>query len=410
MNSEFSWTCPKCSRQVPNRLNTCRCGYQQGTSPTGTAERLPTYYPVSPYKFVILSVLTLGAYQIYWFYKNWAFIRERDHSDIWPWARALFAPLFFDSLSADIKKELEGEHAASGTGLWLSYVLLNAAWGLPDPFSYLGVLTFVPLLPSVNRINTLNRHQREISRTTSMEIQFSAGSVLSRTFAVWWRNLVPFATIAFLVHSPFIIATALYGLTAQGDSNPVTPVALVALAMTLGPVVAQWVLSGAVIFGVLTHLQGNEATVRESLRVGLRYLFPILLVSILQGIITFGGMLLLVIPGLIAMCTLWVAVPVTVTERPGIWASIKRSSELTRGDRRSVFSIIMVLAILGFVGSSLLQGVALAISGPQIAGLVAVLTQALLGTLGAVAMAVGYHDLRVSKEGVNTDSLVEVFA
>ncbi len=248
-------------------------------------------------------------------------------------------------------------------------------------------------------------------REERMEIQFRAGSVLSRTFAVWWGNLVPFATIAFLVYSPFIIATALDGLTAQGESNPVTPVMpLVTLAMTLGGLVAQSVLSGAIIFGVLTHLQGNEATVRESLRVGLRYLFPILLVSILQVIIIGLGVMLLLIPGLIAMCAFWVVVPVTVTERPGIWASIERSSELTRGDRWSVFGIIIVLMILNSVGSLLVQGVALAISGPQIAGLVGVLTQALLGTLGAVAMAVGYHDLRVSKEGVNTDSLVEVFA
>ena len=29
MNSDFTWTCPECSRHVPNRLNTCRCGYQR---------------------------------------------------------------------------------------------------------------------------------------------------------------------------------------------------------------------------------------------------------------------------------------------------------------------------------------------------------------------------------------------
>ena len=151
MDSEFTWTCPGCGRQVPSRLDTCRCGYQLGTSATGTAERVATYYPVSPYKFVILSVLTFGLYEIYWFYKNLAFIRERDRSDIWPWARALFAPLMYYSLRADV---FEGRGILGGIAL--SYFLLNAAWRLPDPFWYLAFLTFVPLLPSVNRINELN--------------------------------------------------------------------------------------------------------------------------------------------------------------------------------------------------------------------------------------------------------------
>ena len=29
------------------------------------------YYPVSPGKLIALSVLTLGLYEIYWFYKHW---------------------------------------------------------------------------------------------------------------------------------------------------------------------------------------------------------------------------------------------------------------------------------------------------------------------------------------------------
>ena len=28
MHSEFTWTCPECRRHVPDRLGTCRCGYQ----------------------------------------------------------------------------------------------------------------------------------------------------------------------------------------------------------------------------------------------------------------------------------------------------------------------------------------------------------------------------------------------
>ena len=141
-------SCSECGHDISDKAQACpNCG--------APVERVATYYPVSAYKFVILSVLTFGVYEIYWFYKNWAFIRKRDHSDIWPWARALFAPLTYYSLRADV---FEGEHAGPGIpgGISLSYFLLNAAWRLPDPFWYLAFLTFVPLLPSVNRINELN--------------------------------------------------------------------------------------------------------------------------------------------------------------------------------------------------------------------------------------------------------------
>ena len=38
----------------------------------------PLYFPVSNTKLVLLSVCTLGLYEFYWFYKNWALVKERE--------------------------------------------------------------------------------------------------------------------------------------------------------------------------------------------------------------------------------------------------------------------------------------------------------------------------------------------
>ena len=52
-------------------------------TPTITDERFqPRYYPVSTTKLVVLSILTGGLYEIYWFYKNWKWIKQRDGSSI----------------------------------------------------------------------------------------------------------------------------------------------------------------------------------------------------------------------------------------------------------------------------------------------------------------------------------------
>lgn len=48
------------------------------------------YYNVSIPKLIILSVCTLGLYEIFWHYKNWKSIKEQTGEDISPFWRAWF--------------------------------------------------------------------------------------------------------------------------------------------------------------------------------------------------------------------------------------------------------------------------------------------------------------------------------
>ncbi len=53
------------------------------------------YYPVSMAKLFMLTIGTLGFYQIFWFYRNWKYIRQRDDSAIMPFRRAVFIPIWY---------------------------------------------------------------------------------------------------------------------------------------------------------------------------------------------------------------------------------------------------------------------------------------------------------------------------
>jgi hypothetical protein len=61
-------------------------------------------YVVSLHKFLVMFLATMGAYPVYWFYKNWSMYREIERaegggdSDIWPVARAIFCIFFVHSL------------------------------------------------------------------------------------------------------------------------------------------------------------------------------------------------------------------------------------------------------------------------------------------------------------------------
>jgi len=68
---------------------------QFGASPLPPAlpfdQNRPLYFPVSVAKLVVMSLVTFGLYEIFWFYKNWQLIKLREHSEIRPFWRAFFA-------------------------------------------------------------------------------------------------------------------------------------------------------------------------------------------------------------------------------------------------------------------------------------------------------------------------------
>ncbi|MBL1147138.1 MAG: hypothetical protein HND56_08340 [Pseudomonadota bacterium] len=122
---------------------------KEATEPTVTAveaadahplNKVTYYYAVSTVKLIVLSTLTSGLYDIYWFYKNWVEIKRREYANITPWARALFSPLFAFSCFDRVYK------SAAYTNLHISpklkwhgigYVFVTALYKLPDPYWWL---------------------------------------------------------------------------------------------------------------------------------------------------------------------------------------------------------------------------------------------------------------------------------
>lgn len=52
------------------------------------------YYNISPKQLVILSLVTFGLYDIYWFYKNWQAVAKFENKKISPFWRAIFSPIW----------------------------------------------------------------------------------------------------------------------------------------------------------------------------------------------------------------------------------------------------------------------------------------------------------------------------
>ncbi len=119
----------------------------------------PLFFPVSPLKLVVMSTVTFGIYELYWFYKNWKLIKQRTDSDIMPFWRAFFGVIFCYSFFC----EVQDESASRGISfpshpflLTVGWIILTFMWRLRDPYWLICLLSPLVLVPVQKTINRLN--------------------------------------------------------------------------------------------------------------------------------------------------------------------------------------------------------------------------------------------------------------
>jgi hypothetical protein len=117
-------------------------------------------YAQPVWKLVLLSLLTLNLYHFYWFYRNWKHIKSHTGADIRPGLRTigLLVPILNFFLVYDQFEDIHALSTPKGMaamyrrysplGLMLIYVLINSLRAplFPDPWSWLALLGFIPLI------------------------------------------------------------------------------------------------------------------------------------------------------------------------------------------------------------------------------------------------------------------------
>lgn len=238
---------------------------------------------------------------------------------------------------------------------------------------------------------------------------FGVGEVLSQSFAVFAANVVPFCALALILMLPSLV----YGLIVLANIQVAVDAAGGISFLSLLAIVIQMVLSqltaAAIAYGSFQYLNGNPISLGDCISRGLALLLPVIGVAVLTGLAIGIGMILLVVPGIIAAVMLWVAIPAAVVERPGVIDSLKRSAALTKGRRWSVFGVMIVIVVAGLVVSLILQFILLSIAGFYVYSIGSWVVQGVLGAFYAVTAAVGYYLLRVEKEGINIEDIAKVF-
>jgi hypothetical protein len=250
-----------------------------------------------------------------------------------------------------------------------------------------------------------------------IEGDFRLGHVFSRAWSVFSSNFLTFILVTGIASLPGLL------IPQPAPGAPVDPFQNLGLGIFafLLMIVLGTLSQAIVLYGAFQVMRGRPIDLAESARIGLRRFFPIVGLAISVSFLVFLASLLLVVPGLILFAMWFVATPACVVEQLGPFRSMGRSRELTKGHRWKIFGMQLLILIPAIVVGAIVGAVIFAVSGAG--GFLAIGT-ALGTTLGqvvnliwsavwtafyAIVIVVAYHDLRVAKEGVDTDQIAAVF-
>lgn len=121
---------------------------------------------ISLNKFILLSILSFGIYQIWWIYKMWKFYKHRERLDIYPALRSLFNIFFLHSLmerNLQFARENNYTENYSSTAMYLGFIISGFMGRLPNPFWLLSFLSCFFLIPTFKASQFAFIHSPEVN-------------------------------------------------------------------------------------------------------------------------------------------------------------------------------------------------------------------------------------------------------
>jgi membrane-anchored glycerophosphoryl diester phosphodiesterase (GDPDase) len=267
----------------------------------------------------------------------------------------------------------------------------------------------------------------------------SIGEILDRTFTLYRNYFVLFIGIS-AIPQLLVLALSLAqvavlmpaGLSTVGGRGGSTPplssiaagasyglLAFLGLIVTL---IALILSQGATIMAVSELYLGRTITIGESFRRVRGELGTIFGVMMLNGLATFVGLLLLIVPGVYVMCRLIVGIPVALLENLGARTALERSWQLTKDSAGRAFLIFLLYFALSMAATMLLafpfqMAIILVKGNPSLIlvfmGLAQVgtfIANVLVVPVITIASSILYYDLRVRKEAFDLQMMMAPLA
>ena len=246
------------------------------------------------------------------------------------------------------------------------------------------------------------------------------GDILGTGWAVLRRHLAPLAGVAIAVAATSTILTvgtlwltgSLSTYVSSGwlqdilDGGTSIPSGIV-WASLLGLLVTT--IGGPVVAGLATAYTGAQALGRDgrgAVAERLAGRWAVLLgIAVIVGALVAVGLMVLIVPGVIAYVMLVLAGPAAVMERGSVGESLRRSVALSRGHRGRILGAVAITMIIGTVVNAVVAALVGGFAGAAgsagaflLSELVAVLVGGVFAGWTGAVVAVLYVDVRIRTE------------
>ncbi|HXJ87502.1 MAG TPA: hypothetical protein VMS18_11845 [Candidatus Binatia bacterium] len=242
----------------------------------------------------------------------------------------------------------------------------------------------------------------------------STGELLDRTFSLYRSHFGLFVGI-FALPYLVVLAYRCVGLVFQSPSPQLSNM-VVSLLWNLGAlfliVIVSAASQAATVVAVSNLHLDRPASVMDSFAAVKVHILGVLGLSMIVSMAAGMACLFLIVPGVLLFIMWSLAVPAKVLEHKGVFDSMSRSMELTKGGRGRIFVIGLLVVVLALAVSWLLQwpvliaagfslksGIQRLTIGWQVAMLISeFVSRSLVGALSTIALSLVYYDQRVRKE------------
>lgn len=223
----------------------------------------------------------------------------------------------------------------------------------------------------------------------------SAPRLIGEAFRLYGRYPLLFLVLAAGVIVPYrliVLATTGAGPSNQGHLPAGTSMLLLLIELAIvNPLV-----SALHVHAVAEAEEGRTPQLAPVARRGLAVLPVVASAAIMSGLAFFGGLLLLILPGIYIYFRLVVTAQTAAIERQGWMPALRRSWGLTEGSLLHVFFFVICTGLITALPALLINR---ALSGATTVGtfLAGVVVQVLAISFTALAIALLYFDLRARR-------------
>lgn len=234
-------------------------------------------------------------------------------------------------------------------------------------------------------------------------------------FAGFGKVIVLALVAAFIANLPSI---ALSTRTGAADAEALAALGWKFLGLFLVTMILATALNTAILrrLVVLSDRGKADDSMGQSIAIGFKCLVPVLVGLILYGLAVGAGLILLIVPGLFLLVSLYLFWPAIVLEGKGPIDALKRSYNLVRGNWWRTFTVVSIpvfLLIAFYLGTMFVIGIVLGVTTggdpttltstvertALIVHLLEVPVNAVSLALLYAVLVVLYHDLKLRKEG-----------